>query len=696
MTVSPPPPVSQNTPLARLLRTHRDQITDAWWRSQFAPDLIRRYAVAGVEEVSPQTLRDGFVRPLLDLLLTYLETGSAEYRDVYLDERLRYAPHQADPGVRAEFFRLVLAQDADALAAALGPAASAPDFRPLWDELHAPLLAAGGTPLRLLTLGDCLMNEIRVFLTGASRRAGIELDYRGLYFSASMGRALPADQAIAFLADFPADLIALSFLSYAGIPPYTALLREADRLPRREAAARADAIVVLIRHFVERLRQETDAPFLIHNTSGLPLTRLRRHLPLPAQSRARSEVLRRLNAGIEELCGHTRNAILIDEAAVARREGHRACGRTVISHRISRKAFFHTSRFGALLTPPYLEVLETYRTLRKAKVLLVDFDNTLWDGVMADGPVVQHPERQRLLRRLREAGLLLVALSKNDPANIRWDELELAPEDFVLHKISWQLKVESVAQAAQELNLGRDSFVLVDDNPAERELIRGQFPDIPALDPTQPDSWRRLRLLLDFPNTQDTPEARERTAMYRAQARRQEALAAPVDYPGMMRSLGLVAAVRQAEPADLPRLVELAQRTNQFNTTTMRYTRQELQARLAAPDSRVYAGSLRDKFGNLGVVGLVVVERGPEESTISAVVMSCRAMGFDFERLLLHTAVAGEESGRPVVGRFVPSARNQPAAQLFPENGFVPRGPQEWVLPPTAPRPARPDWFATG
>ena len=207
---------------------------------------------------------------------------------------------------------------------------------------------------------------------------------------------------------------------------------------------------------------------------------------------------------------------------------------------------FHPSWFGAVLAPIYVELARAQATLRNAKVLLVDFDNTLWQGVMAEGEVAHERERQRLLRELRDAGVLLVALSKNSDDAIRWDEMDLSPEDFVLHKVSWNQKAQSVLEAAQQLDLSPDSFVLLDDNPAERELVRQRLPEVRALDSNDPATWRALEWMLELPITGRSAEAARRTEMYREAAARREALADELDLPSMMRSLELRATFGRA------------------------------------------------------------------------------------------------------------------------------------------------------
>lgn len=693
-TPGPGPGRAQRAHLAARLRAQRAALVERWYANQFDPALVARYAVAGLAGADPGELRQRYVGPLLDLLLAMVPADDSRLADVYLDERRRYAPHLQAPDVLQAYFAEVLPRDAAALLERLeGEEHEA--MRHWLEDLHRPLMTpVAGTPMRILALGDCLLGEVRVFLLGHARRAGWSVDLRQLYFSAPQGRALGTDEASGMLAQFPADLVAMSFLSYEGIPPYAALLRDADRLRAGEIGARVGGLLGMVRGYVEALRARTDVPFLLHNASGLPLTGWRRRLGfLDPLSPGRRRVLAEVNEGLAALAAGLPNVILLDEAGVVARHGAREASQPVVPPSVVPDSFFHAARLGQFLVEPYADVLESYRALARTKVLCVDFDNTLWEGVMAEGPVRQFRERQQLLRRLKDAGILLVAVSKNDPSSIRWEELALTPEDFVLQKINWDLKSQSIRAAAEQLDLGLDSFVLLDDNPVERELVEAQLPRVRALDSLEPRTWHWLERMLAFPNTRETAEARQRTELYRQQAQRKEALAGEVDYPAMMASLGLVAEFGPVTPRDLDRVTELVQRTNQFNTTTIRYGRQALQAMLDSASHAVYAANLSDKFGTVGLVGVVIVERQPGRAVLDSFIMSCRAMGFELERLMLALVREAEGVDRELVGRFVPTDRNGPASGLYPGQGFESTGPTEWRLPAGVVGPERPAWF---
>jgi FkbH-like protein len=682
--------------MADALWRGRRGIVEGWWSTQFDVSRLRRFGVPADELPPKQVLLRAYLIPLLQLLRAWIRTGQARYADVYLDERLRYAPHQAGLDERKRFFDEVVPRDEEFALRTVPKGLLRSALRERLGQLHAPLRQGpAASPLRVFALGDCLMNEVRVALVSRCRSAGIPLDFRGHYFSAT-GAGLSVDAPRAVLRTFPAQVIALSFLSYKGIVPFATLMREADRLKTAEVEQYVDAIAAIIRDFLCELRRDTDAPFIVHNASGLPLSPLRRLVPLLSPlSPAHEFALERVNAAVADVVTHTRNTILMDEAGVARKRGLRACLERMVPQSIAPGADFHTARFGEYLVPGYVDVLHSFRALSHCKVLAVDFDNTLWDGVMADGGVVQRHDLQKALRRLKEGGIVLVAVSKNDPKNIRWSEMTLQPDDFVLQKINWDLKVKSIREAAQELDVGLDSFVLLDDNPAERELVRTEFPQVGSIDPNSPDALVWLERMLCFPNVRETEEARKRTEMYRQQAARRTALQAPLDYPTMMARLQLTARFSAARDSDIDRVVELVQRTNQFNTTTIRYSRQDLLGFMGSPTHGVYASTLSDKFGSMGLVAVAVVRRNGRERVIESFVMSCRAMGFGLEQLVLRR-VLDAEGGPDIhfVGRYVPTERNSPCSRLYEEHGFVRRTDTEWFLAPDAERPEAPAWFS--
>jgi FkbH-like protein len=562
--------------------------------------------------------------------------------------------------------------------------------------LHQSILASAksSTAVKLALIGDCLLTELSSFVIPSAQSCDVSVQVTQFYFSASQSGAFAPDEILRAISDSKFDVIGMSFLTFEGLPPYTALMAQADSLASDEIVRRVDQIVSLIREYINQVRASTDAPIVLHGCCGLPLSKARAALPfLQPISSGRQRVASLFNERLLELAKHMENMVFLNEEAIVSKFGYRAANSRLLPRRSTYRALFHPSTLGKLLYPTYLEVVRTHDRLGKMKVLLVDFDNTLWDGVMAEGDVTHNEQGQQLLKSLKDAGILLVSVSKNDPASIRWNEMRLTPDDFVLNKISWSSKAASIKESAQQLDLGLDSFVFLDDNPAERFMVGKELPEIRALDPADPFTWRALELALALPNTRGTEEARRRTEIYREAADRREALAGPIDYAALMAGLDLRVNFGMVGPDELDRAHELLSRTNQFNTTTLRLTRAELGSILREPDRRAYVATLEDRFGKLGTVGLVLVTIAQSTLIFDDVVMSCRAMGFGLEAVLIRGPFELDRQLQRARGQFIRTERNSPCASLFKDSGFRSDDNGWWTLESEKDLPQIPDWM---
>lgn len=680
--------------VAAALRERAEELAQLWERlDRLGPT----YGDSGDDDHWRGMTRDGYLRPVARMLADALD-GSAVHRAVYLDERLRYVPQGIAADERLALIRDGLAAEVPAVAELVADRSPVAETVAALEALHAPLLREPqpGDP-RLLLMGDCVIADLRMFLgtAFADRTGGRGLYADHLSFNAGWRTLDPEDIARAAAAA-PPDLVGLSLFTYEAIPAYRALLMDAGTLRGAKLRERVAQLVDMLRADVEAIREVTDATVIVHTACSLPIGRRRvRYRFLPVESRGRRRLIDEMTAQISELADAMENVLVVDEDALVRRAGGaRAVGGRLLGPEYLG-AYAHPTRFGEVLAAEYADVLHSVTLLKRAKALLVDFDNTLWSGVMGEGDVVHDRDGQRLLRRLKEAGVLLVALSKNDPGAIRWDEMELAPDDFVLQAINWRPKPDNVAEAIAALDLAPDAFVLLDDNPVERALVGENVPGVAALDPTDPFAWRSLERWLAMPSTKQTEEARRRTEMYREAAARRDAMSGGHDYTAMMRSLELRADVRPATEDDMPRLLELVQRTNQFNTTTRRRSADEVRALLRSPVHDVHVASLGDRFGDLGVVCVVIVDRSdPAAPVLDSFIMSCRAMGFGFEQLVVHEVLAGVPDATTWIAPFITTDRNGPAAGLYPGLGFTETSPGTWTLGPGDARPERPAWFA--
>lgn len=272
----------------------------------------------------------------------------------------------------------------------------------------------------------------------------------------------------------------------------------------------------------------------------------------------------------------------------------------------------------------------------RKKVLALDFDNTLWSGVIGEDGVDgirPYADFQRGIKELKERGVILVGLTKNNPLDVEpvWSDgrMTLAKDDFALLKIDWNDKAGNLKSAAKELNLGTDSFVFVDDNPAEREQMKVLMPEVvvPEFPQDEANLTKFLRRIarLYFPELRLTDEDLRKTAQYREESARRE-FAAALSVDDYLKGLAMWADIHRIVDAEIPRVAQLSQKTNQFNVLTNRYTLDEIKG-FAHADNRilltVHAG---DRFGEQGLVAFVQAVINGDRASIVDWVMSCRTM----------------------------------------------------------------------
>lgn len=307
---------------------------------------------------------------------------------------------------------------------------------------------------------------------------------------------------------------------------------------------------------------------------------------------------------------------------------------------------------------------------REAKVLALDADNTLWSGIITEDGVADvspHVELQRGVLALRDAGTVLALLSKNDLSAVREalarDDMPLAEDDFAFLGVNWSPKVGNLLAAAKTLNLSPDAFVFLDDNAYERAEMSARLPEV-AVPPFGPQAnaaqtLRRLNTYF-FAHLGRTEEDRRRAAMYREETARRAVAAQTASLSDYLESLELRALFARATDADVPRLAQMAGKTNQFNATTRRLTETDFCALLADDAYRVWTVRAADRFGDMGLVCYAIYACAT--SRLTDFVMSCRAMGRTLEGFALnHIRAALVEEGRTLVGiDYVPTAKNGP------------------------------------
>lgn len=331
---------------------------------------------------------------------------------------------------------------------------------------------------------------------------------------------------------------------------------------------------------------------------------------------------------------------------------------------------------------------------KNKKAFVLDLDNTLWGGIVGDdgpenleigqetsmGQVYQ--EFQGYLKEHKKIGVLLNVDSKNEEENalagLKHPEGILKPEDFIVIKANWLPKSQNLTEIASELNIGRDALVFVDDNPAEREIIRQHVPEtaVPEMtdgDQVNPDQFIRI---LDknayFEVVTLSEDDKHRNEMYKANAMRKEQEESFGNYSDFLKSLEMEAVIRGFEPVYYSRIAQLTNKSNQFNLTTKRMTQAEVEQMAQDPGYITLYGKLKDKFGDNGVVSLVIGKKNGDTLELILWLMSCRVLKRDMEQAMLDTLVwQSRGSGiRKLHGYYYKTAKNAMVKDFYGAMGF--------------------------
>jgi FkbH-like protein len=314
------------------------------------------------------------------------------------------------------------------------------------------------------------------------------------------------------------------------------------------------------------------------------------------------------------------------------------------------------------------------------KVLVLDCDNTLWRGVIGedgiDGIVIPAPllALQRFAVDEQAKGTLVCIASKNVERDVvevfeRRPDMMLKPEHIVAQRINWKSKPENISSLARELNLGLDSFVFIDDSPIECAEVKAVLPQVVTLLlPPEAKIESFLANLWVFDRFIVTNEDTRRTQMYRENAARQSLEVSTSDIGDFIASLQLNIDIAPPADTEWPRLAQLTQRTNQFNFTTLRLTEAEMRASQAA-GSTVLGINVRDRFGDYGLVGLIIASSRAETLVVDELLLSCRVLGRGVEHAMLRRLgeLATERNLASVELHFLPTQKNEPA-QAFADS----------------------------
>lgn len=327
---------------------------------------------------------------------------------------------------------------------------------------------------------------------------------------------------------------------------------------------------------------------------------------------------------------------------------------------------------------------------RNKKVIALDLDNTLWGGVIGDdgqeGIEIGHEttmgqgyeEVQRYLKAQKQLGILLTVCSKNEKENallgLDHPSSILKPDDFTIIKANWNPKDINITQTAEELNLLPESFVFVDDNPAERTIVEDQIPGIavPVFDSVE-ECIRSIDRAGYFEVTSLSADDAKRVEMYKANAERIKLQKTFKSYEEYLTSLEMKADITDFEPIYLSRIVQLTNKSNQFNLTTKRYQLSEMED-ISANDRYIrLCGRLRDRFGDNGIVSIVIGETIEQIVHIDLWLMSCRVLKRDMELAMLDELVKHciKRDVTKIIGHYYKTNKNAMVSELYGSFGFT-------------------------
>jgi FkbH-like protein len=329
---------------------------------------------------------------------------------------------------------------------------------------------------------------------------------------------------------------------------------------------------------------------------------------------------------------------------------------------------------------------------RAKKCLVLDCDNTLWGGIVGedglDGikldlheyPGKAYRDFQKTVLQLFERGVLVALCSRNNEADV-FEVLERHPaclikrEHLAAWRINWQEKASNIRSLAEQLNIGLDALVFLDDDPVQCDMVRQMAPDVTVLQ--VPEKLHELPFLplKDglFDTLSTTDEDRTRTGMYRSEAKRVDSRRQFESVDDYLTSLETVARIHRARPGEFARLAQLTQKSNQFNVTTRRYSEQDIRSFAEGQDSAVYTVSVADKFGDLGLVGALIATRSGDTGRIDTFLMSCRALGRGVESAMVPSCLAALREAWSVErwnAEYIPTRKNGQVADLWLRNGF--------------------------
>jgi len=397
--------------------------------------------------------------------------------------------------------------------------------------------------------------------------------------------------------------------------------------------------------------------------------------------------IRKINLGLMDLAMQTKNLFINDVASLYSVSGKSLA--TSSSTYTNTGIVFDIDFWPGIAKNTTDIILAIGGKFKKAVIL--DLDNTLWGGIIGDDGLENiqigelgigraFTELQTWLKQLKERGIILAVCSKNyehialEPLE-KHPDMVLRPDDIAVFVANWENKVDNIRYIQSVLNIGFDSMVYLDDNPFERNMVRNEIGTlaIPELPEDPAEYLGYLQTLNLFETASVTGEDSERTKQYQEEAKRVSLQKAYANEDEFLESLEMVCTVSSFDKFNTPRVAQLSQRSNQFNLRTVRYTEKDIEQIGLDNEYVPFTFSLADKYGDYGLICVVILKKAGENLFVDTWFMSCRVLKRGMENFTLNTIAgyAAEHGFKKIIGEYIPTPKNELVKDHYARLGFT-------------------------
>ena len=561
------------------------------------------------------------------------------------------------------------------------------DYFALSKEAKALKISSAAKVIRIALLADCATQHLATIMRAIAARNGVQAElYEGNYDGVDL-EILDPNSAL-----------------YAFAPQYVVILLSSEKLKARLYASGdrrtfADETVGRLENLWGAFRAHSQAT-IIQSTFVLPSERAFGNYELKVADSVGS-IFTEINYRLAVKARETKNVLLNDVDFLAAA--------------IGRAQWLDARMWNMAKTPCRLEhvpllaqsLLDTMFAASGliVKCVVLDLDNTLWGGVIGDdgleGIALGEFDEgeafvgfQKFIRELKRRGIILAVVSKNEHANAvlpfrEHPHMALKEEDISVFVANWDNKADNIRLIQKTLNIGFDSLVFLDDNPFERNIVREFLPEVvvPEL-PEDPSLYLQSLADLNLFETASFSEADlQRADQYREEAQRELTKTHFTDINDYLTSLAMEIRLERFNAFNLPRIAQLIQRSNQFNLMTRRYGEAACEAMMKDPSLAPLTLRLADKFGDYGLISVVILKHAGDDLEIDEYLMSCRVLQRGVESFAMNNifSYAARLGAKRVIGQYIPTAKNDMVKGFFKSFGFEKvadgdGGASQWAL----------------